>query len=52
MAAEPGVDKELFLVVGFRELEEKDLGGEVVDIGKPQRDQAFLELMGDDLAGI
>jgi hypothetical protein len=33
VAAKAGINDELLLVIGLRELEEKDLGGEVVDVG-------------------
>lgn len=49
MAAEAGVDEELLLVVGLGELEQQDLGGEVVDVGEPERHQGLVKLMGDDL---
>lgn len=49
MTAEARLDQELLLVVGLGELEEQDLGGEVVDVGKPQRDQASRQLVRDDL---
>ena len=48
MAAEAGFDQKLLPVVGFGELEEEDLGVEVVDIGQAQRHQSFRELVGDD----
>ena len=49
MAAEARLDQELLLVVGLGEFEEQDLGGEVVDVGQPQRDQASRQLVRDDL---
>jgi hypothetical protein len=49
VAAETRVDNQLLLVVRLRELEQQDLGGEVVDICEPQADEALGELVGDDL---
>lgn len=49
MAAEAGVDDQLLLVIRLRELEEEDLGREVVDVGESQSHQALLELVCDDL---
>lgn len=49
MASEAGVYEELLLVVGLSELEEEDLGGQVVDVVQAQRDEARRELMSDDL---
>lgn len=52
MAAKASINDELLLIIGLRELEEKDLGGEVVDVGQSQSYQMLLELMGDDLRGM
>lgn len=49
MTSKAGVYEELFLVVGLGELEEKDLGGQVVDVVQAQRDETRRELMSDDL---
>jgi len=49
MASETRVDEELFAMVWFGELEEEDAGGEVVDVGQSQRDEAGGEFVGDDL---
>lgn len=51
MRTETGVDNELLLVIGFGELNEEDLGGQVVDVGDAQGHQA-RELVCDDLEGL
>jgi len=52
VAAKAGIDDELFLAIGFRELEEHNLGGKVVDVGESQRHEALGELMRDGLQGL
>lgn len=49
VASEARFDDELLLVVGLGELEEEDLGGEVIDIGDTQRHQGVVELVRNDL---
>lgn len=49
MASKAGVYDELLLVAGFGELEEQDLGGEVVYVGDSKADQGLLELVSYDL---
>lgn len=49
MTSKAGVYEELFLVFGLGEFEEKDLGGQVVDVVQAQRDETRRELMSDDL---
>jgi hypothetical protein len=49
VTAEAGVDDQLLLVIRLRELEEKDLGREIVDVGESQSHQALLELVCNDL---
>ena len=49
MAAEASIYEQLLLVVGLRELEEQDLGREIVDVGHTEGDDALLKLMGNDL---
>ncbi len=51
VAAEARLDEDLLLAVGLCELEEEDLGVEVVDVGQAQRDEGLGELVGDDLGG-
>jgi hypothetical protein len=49
MASEPGVHDKLSFVVGLRELEEHNLGRKIVDIRKPKRHEALVELVHDGL---
>lgn len=49
MAAETGVDEELFAVVGFGEFEHEDAGGEVVEVGEAEAGQGGGEFVGDNV---
>ena len=48
MAAEAGVDYQLLSMIGFGELEQKDTGGEIVDVGQSQACQGVGELVRND----
>jgi hypothetical protein len=49
VASKTRVDHNLLFVVGFLELEKEDAGGEIVNIGYPQRREFGVELVRDDL---
>ena len=49
MKAETRVDDELFLLSGYRELEEELLGGDVVYVGESKANKRLRELIGDGL---
>lgn len=49
MASEARVNDNLFLMFRFREFNQEDLRGEVVDIGDAEGDEGNGELVGDDL---
>ena len=49
VASESGVNDHLLLVVGLSELDEQDLGGQVVDVRDAEGLEALVELVGDDL---
>lgn len=49
MESETRVYDQLFLLAGYRELEKKLLGGNVVYIGESQADKSLREFIGDGL---
>ena len=49
MATEARVDYQLFLAIGLSELDEQDLGGQVVDVGNAVGLEDLLQLVGDNL---
>lgn len=49
MESETRVYNQLFLLSGYRELEKKLLGGDVVYVGESQADKSLRELIGNGL---
>jgi hypothetical protein len=51
MTPKARINDDLLLVPGLGKLEQKNLGGQIVDVGQAEGGNGLVELVGDDLTG-